>query len=111
MGRRDAGAHQFLFQNGSSGRPRNPHRLMGSSPLAASLSNAYRRRQTRIATVGQAAARNEKASPTQAVRPRTLRGAVLPHLNLALFSRVLAQPQPDWPVQTVVTGAVQYDAV
>ncbi|HXT71181.1 MAG TPA: glycosyltransferase [Vicinamibacterales bacterium] len=36
---------------------------------------------------------------------------VSPHLNLALFSRVLAQPQPDWPVQTVVTGAVQYDAV
>ena len=34
-----------------------------------------------------------------------------PYLNLALFSRVLAQPQDDWPPNTGVTGAVSFDAV
>ena len=38
-------------------------------------------------------------------------GQFSPHLNLALFSRVLAKPQPDWPANTVVTGAISYDAV
>jgi len=37
-------------------------------------------------------------------------GQFSPHLNLALFSRVLAEPQADWPPATVVTGAVRYDA-
>ena len=32
-----------------------------------------------------------------------------PTLVLALFSRVLAQPQPDWPPQTEVTGFCFYD--
>lgn len=32
-----------------------------------------------------------------------------PHLVLALFSRWLAQPQPDWPSQTLQTGFVYYD--
>lgn len=32
-----------------------------------------------------------------------------PLLNLALFSRVLAAPQPDWPANTVVTGMCRYD--
>jgi rhamnosyltransferase subunit B len=32
-----------------------------------------------------------------------------PHLVLALFSSVLAQPQPDWPPQTIVTGFTFYD--
>jgi rhamnosyltransferase subunit B len=32
-----------------------------------------------------------------------------PDLVLALFSRVLAQPQPDWPPQTVQPGFVYYD--
>jgi rhamnosyltransferase subunit B len=31
-------------------------------------------------------------------------GAHSPRLVLALFSKVLAKPQPDWPRQTVVTG-------
>jgi UDP:flavonoid glycosyltransferase YjiC (YdhE family) len=31
-------------------------------------------------------------------------GQFSPHLNLALFSPVLARPQPDWPPHTVVTG-------
>jgi MGT family glycosyltransferase len=31
------------------------------------------------------------------------------HLVLALFSRVFAEPQPDWPANTRVTGFVFYD--
>ena len=30
--------------------------------------------------------------------------------TLALFSRVLGSPQQDWPVNTVATGAISYDA-
>jgi rhamnosyltransferase subunit B len=33
-----------------------------------------------------------------------------PHLVLALFSKVLADPQPDWPPHTVVTGHVFNDS-
>jgi rhamnosyltransferase subunit B len=36
-------------------------------------------------------------------------GQFSPYLNLALFSRLLAQPQPDWPAHTVVTGPIFYD--
>jgi UDP:flavonoid glycosyltransferase YjiC (YdhE family) len=32
-----------------------------------------------------------------------------PHLVLALFSRLLAQPQPDWPRQTFQPGFVYFD--
>ena len=36
-------------------------------------------------------------------------GGVSPYLNLALFSRELGPPQPDWPAHTVVTGFPFYD--
>jgi UDP:flavonoid glycosyltransferase YjiC (YdhE family) len=36
-------------------------------------------------------------------------GQFAPELTLALFSRVLADPQPDWPLHTRVTGFVFYD--
>jgi rhamnosyltransferase subunit B len=36
-------------------------------------------------------------------------GQFSPGLTLALFSRVLADPQPDWPPRTRVTGFVFYD--
>ena len=58
--------------------------------------------------------------PVQALRHRLglprgghplYEGQFSPHLNLALFSRVLAEPQPDWPARTTVTGAIAYDAV
>jgi rhamnosyltransferase subunit B len=38
-----------------------------------------------------------------------LEGQFSPHLNLALFSRVLAEPQADWPPRTRVTGFVFYN--
>lgn len=37
-------------------------------------------------------------------------GQFSPHLNLALFSKLLAEPELDWPPHTVVTGPIQYDA-
>lgn len=33
-----------------------------------------------------------------------------PQLVLALFSKVLAEPQPDWPANTVITGNIFHDA-
>jgi len=36
-------------------------------------------------------------------------GQFSPFLNLALFSRVLASPQPDWPARTSTTGFVFYN--
>lgn len=39
----------------------------------------------------------------------TFEGQHSPTLVLALFSRVFAQPQPDWPPQTHVTGFCFYD--
>ncbi len=38
-----------------------------------------------------------------------LAGQHSPTLVLALFSSVLAQPQPDWPPNTRVTGFAFYD--
>lgn len=32
-----------------------------------------------------------------------------PWLVLALFSRLLAAPQPDWPANVLITGAIRYD--
>jgi UDP:flavonoid glycosyltransferase YjiC (YdhE family) len=34
-----------------------------------------------------------------------------PHLVLALYSRVLGEPQPDWPPHTVLTGNMFHDVV
>ena len=38
-----------------------------------------------------------------------IEGQYSPHLNLALFSRVMADPQADWPPRTRVTGFVFYN--
>jgi rhamnosyltransferase subunit B len=38
-------------------------------------------------------------------------GQFSPHLNLALFSGVMADPQVDWPPETLITGRVKHDAV
>jgi UDP:flavonoid glycosyltransferase YjiC (YdhE family) len=36
-------------------------------------------------------------------------GQFSPELVLAMFSRVLAEPRPDWPPNTKITGQVSYD--
>jgi UDP:flavonoid glycosyltransferase YjiC (YdhE family) len=38
-----------------------------------------------------------------------IEGQYSPHANLALFSRVMAEPQADWPPRTCVTGFVFYN--
>ena len=38
-----------------------------------------------------------------------MEGQYSPQLNLALFSRLLAAPQPDWPANTMVCGFPRYD--
>ena len=38
-----------------------------------------------------------------------IEGQYSPHLNLGLFSRVMAQPQPDWPARMQTTGFVFYN--
>lgn len=39
-----------------------------------------------------------------------MRGQFSPHLNLALFSRLMAQPQRDWPPNSLVTGFPFWDS-
>jgi rhamnosyltransferase subunit B len=41
--------------------------------------------------------------------PAQFEGQYSPFLNLTLFSRLLAAPQPDWPDHTVVCGFPRYD--
>ncbi len=58
------------------------------------------------------------AEPIHSIRKRlglrpdrnpVIDGTLSPFGTLALFSKVLAQPQPDWPVRTTVTGFPFYD--
>jgi UDP:flavonoid glycosyltransferase YjiC (YdhE family) len=46
-------------------------------------------------------------SPTRALAQ--IEGQFSPRLHLALFSRLLAAPQPDWPAGTVTCGFPRYD--
>ena len=50
----------------------------------------------------------EQLGLSNRVNPVTY-GQFSPYGTLALFSRALAEPQEDWPVQTVQTGFVFYD--
>jgi rhamnosyltransferase subunit B len=70
-----------------------------------------------VINLGHRATR-EWVEPIQVFRvslglPRTahplFEGQFSPYLNLALFSRVLASPQPDWPSHTTTTGFVFYN--
>jgi UDP:flavonoid glycosyltransferase YjiC (YdhE family) len=83
------------------------HALTSRSPL---LSRAFLQLTDRIT--------QKWAGPVHAFRARlglpangnpVLAGQHSPHLVLALFSRVLGEPQPDWPPQTVLTGAMLYN--
>jgi rhamnosyltransferase subunit B len=42
-------------------------------------------------------------------RDAVFEGQFSPHGTLALFSRVLAEPQPDWPANVTTTGTVFYN--
>jgi rhamnosyltransferase subunit B len=45
----------------------------------------------------------------RAAQAALFRGQFSPRLTLALFPQLLVEPQPDWPANTVVTGAPRYD--
>lgn len=88
-------------------------------PMAASLHRHWPAVFRPINGIGKWMA-GRWTEPVQALRrsvglPRganpMVAGQFSPHLNLALFSSVLAAPQPDWPPNTVVTGCIHYDAV
>lgn len=66
------------------------------------------RRATRGWTMPVAALRAELGLPPG--RDPIFEGQHSPRLVLALFSRVLAEPQPDWPANVVVTGPIEYRA-
>lgn len=83
-------------------------RLAERSPWVSRLLVGVARRATRGWTAPVAALRAELGLPPGA-NP-IFEGQHSPQLVLALFSRVLAEPQPDWPPNVVVTGAAPYRA-
>lgn len=88
-------------------------------PLSAAIHERWPRIAAAVTSAGMQMARHW-TRPVQRLRasvglpqgknPVTA-GQFSPQLNLALFSKVLASPQPDWPPHTLVTGAVRFDAV
>jgi UDP:flavonoid glycosyltransferase YjiC (YdhE family) len=52
--------------------------------------------------------RSDAGLPPRGENP-FLEGQFSPYANLALFSRWLGAPQPDWPMKTTVTGFCFYD--
>ena len=89
------------------------------NPLIATVHRRWPAAMRPINRVGQWMA-GRWTEPVQTLRksvglPRgknpMVAGQFSPHLNLALFSSVLAAPQPDWPQNTVVTGCITHDAV
>ena len=93
--------------------------LMVVHPVAEAVQRNLPGFYRRLVPFSRVATRTWSA-PVRALRTRlglppgqdpVLAGQFSPQLNLAMFSRVLAQPQSDWPPNTVVTGAVSYDAV
>lgn len=93
--------------------------LMAVHPAFAALQERWPGLYNRMIPLARVATRNWTPQVKALRRRLGLRngedpvhaGQFSPHLNLAMFSRVLAEPQSDWPPHTVVTGAVSYDAV
>jgi len=81
-------------------------RLAERSPWVSRMLVRLARHATRGWTEPAAALRAELGLPPGA-NP-VFEGQHSPRLVLALFSRVLAEPQPDWPAHVVITGAVPY---
>ena len=112
MGGRCPCAHEFLFADRSATGGRESCRWRRSIAGGRASSGA-------TIPLGKMITRSW-GEPVQALRSRLglprgghplYEGQFSPHLNLALFSRVLAEPQPDWPARTTVTGAIAYDAI
>ena len=93
--------------------------LMAVHPVMAALQRNFPGLYRRMVPLSRVATRSWGA-PVRKLRARlglppgqdpVHGGQFSPFLNLAMFSRLLAAPQPDWPPNAVVTGAVSYDAV
>jgi rhamnosyltransferase subunit B len=82
-------------------------RIAERSPLVSRVLVAIARKATRRWTTPVAALRADNGLPAGA--DPIHEGQHSPDLVLALFSRVLADPQPDWPAHVVVTGAIPYN--
>jgi rhamnosyltransferase subunit B len=86
------------------GLHRQLHRL---GPLAARPLIALAKRTTRPWMAPVVALRNELGVPIPG--DPLYEGQFSPHLTLALFSRLLGEPQADWPPHAHVTGFVFYN--
>jgi UDP:flavonoid glycosyltransferase YjiC (YdhE family) len=89
------------------------------SPVAAAVHRRWPKVYRPLNAIGQRMAQ-AWSEPVQDLRaslglPRGRNpmgaGQFSPHLNLGLFSSVMASPQADWPAHTMVTGAVTHDAL
>jgi UDP:flavonoid glycosyltransferase YjiC (YdhE family) len=81
--------------------------LARAMPALARVSIALAHRATRDWVAPVQALRRELGLPASG-HP-LFEGQFSPTLNLALFSRVLASPQPDWPAHVRTTGFVFYN--
>jgi len=81
-------------------------RIAERSPWVSRALVGIARRTTRHWTAPVAALRKAHGLPPG--EDPVYEGQHSPNLVLALFSRVLAEPQPDWPANVVVTGAIPY---
>lgn len=84
------------------------HALLARSTVLSRWAVAF----TRMVTARWAApvTRFRRSRGLPAGANPVIEGQHSPHLVLALFSRVLATPQPDWPASVCVTGPVLYNA-
>ncbi len=82
-------------------------RRLGSVPGMADLLVRTARRMT-IPWVAPVARLRAQLGLPERGNP-IFEGQHSPHLALAMFSRVLADPQPDWPPSARITGSIPYD--
>lgn len=80
---------------------------MGRVPGAGRLLTSLARAATRSWTAPVRRLRSELGLP--AAGEPVFEGQFSPAGTLALFSRVMAEPQPDWPPRVSVTGFIFYD--
>jgi UDP:flavonoid glycosyltransferase YjiC (YdhE family) len=84
------------------------HGLLRRSPALARAFLALGRRLTRPWMTPVDALRRSAGLPPTRAHPM-FEGGISPWLHLALFSRVLAAPAPDWPTSTRQVGCAFYD--
>jgi UDP:flavonoid glycosyltransferase YjiC (YdhE family) len=84
------------------------HKLMTLHPVFSSVVMRVGRWKTTSLVQEMNKLRAEVGLPPSSAHP-LFEGQHSPTLVLALFSRVMAEPQPDWPPHTLITGFPFYD--